>query len=190
MVTQSLNQAAVTRMESYAILDVASSNCISLLIISNYSKMKITSGSKLPANIGDFGLDDTTISGIFPECIGSLTNLETLSLDRFDIGGTISEGFICKLSKLKTIRLFETKVFGLITLCFGDLKNLEELALYRSLMSGPFPVSLCKLVELKYFSVAYTDVNGEIPDCVGDIIGLQVFEVSETLMSGPIPQSM
>jgi hypothetical protein len=101
-VTQSLHQAAVMRMKSFAILEVASLNCIYFShYLSNYSKMEIASGSKLPANIGD------------------LTALEVLNLSETNLGGIIPSS-ICLLSKLRELIVYTSKVEGAMPACLED----------------------------------------------------------------------
>ncbi|AES69292.2 LRR receptor-like kinase family protein [Medicago truncatula] len=98
-------------------------------------------------------LDGNKLIGEIPTSIGSLTELEVLSLRRNSFEGTLSESHFTNLSSLRVLYLYDNKLIGEIPTSIGSLTKLENLILSRNSFDGVVSEShftnLSKLKELQ-----------------------------------------
>jgi len=98
-------------------------------------------------------LDDNKLIGEIPTSIGSLTELEVLSLQTNSFEGTLSESHFTNLSSLRVLNLHGNKLIGEIPTSIGSLTKLETLILSRNSFEGVISEShftnLSKLEELE-----------------------------------------
>ena len=87
-------------------------------------------------------LYDDTLSGVIPESIGNLSQLDTLNLAFNQLVGEIPQSI-------------------------GSLINLNYLYLYRNQLSGTIPDSICNIIpNIPHFWIEYNYFCPPYPDCI------------------------
>jgi Leucine-rich repeat (LRR) protein len=83
-------------------------------------------------------LDDSSLSGIMPETLGQLVDLEVLSMMNNSIKGSLPTS-IGEISTLKKLELANNHISGSIPSEFSQLHNLISLNLRENNLSGSIP---------------------------------------------------
>jgi len=123
--------------------------------------------------------------GILPREIGSLSNLEHISLSRNELGGTIPSE-IGMLEKLKILDLDENLLGGEIPKELGQLKNLEYFSIKSNMLENEIPSDLSDLRNLQYLGFAHNDLTGQIPSRFGELKELRGLELQKTDITGDL----
>ena len=145
-------------------------------------------------NLGEKGL-----TGRIPAELGSLTNLEYLSLTRNELTGIIPPGlgqltnlgFRHELGNLTSLlALGANELTGPIPAALGDLPDLQELYLWGNQLTGPIPAALGNLPNLQELSLGRNQLTGPIPVELGTLTSLEGLSLSDNQLTGPIPAEL
>jgi len=104
-----------------------------------------------------------------PECIGQLTNLQTLDFGENQI--TEIPECIGQLTNLQTLDLNENQITE-IPECIGKLTNLKGLD-FRENQITEIPEYIGQLTKLKWLDLNENQIT-EIPECIGQLTNLQL----------------
>uniref|UniRef100_A0ACD5YEQ7 Uncharacterized protein n=1 Tax=Avena sativa TaxID=4498 RepID=A0ACD5YEQ7_AVESA len=131
-------------------------------------------------------LSYNALSGTLPSEVGSLTNLNTLTLSGNQLSGKIPEGIqncivmewlsldnnlfegsipqsLKNMKRLTVLNLTMNKLSGNIPDVLGSIRNLQELYLAHNNLSGLIPTVLMNLTVLWGLDLSYNDLLGEVP---------------------------
>ena len=131
------------------------------------------------------------LSGEIPAELGSLSNLEWLSLrGSFELSGEIPAelGSLSNLTYLDLSHNFELS--GEIPAELGSLPNLERLLLGGNELSGEIPAELGSLSNLSALSFYDNELSGEIPAELGSLSNLTSLNLSDNDLSGEFPPEL
>ena len=110
-------------------------------------------------------LDPTQLTGVIPQELGELTELEWLSLHFNQLTGSIP-------SEL------------------GNLTNLIRLDLGSNVLEGPIPSELGMLTKLETMDLSGNRLTGSIPEALGNLESLEILDVSNTHLTGCVPEGL
>jgi len=79
------------------------------------------------------------------------------------LAGEIQATELCRLTRLKDLRLHGNSLSGQIPECLGGLVNLETLTLRDNQLSGSIPASIAQLTNLHWFSADNNALTGSLP---------------------------
>nr|XP_043613651.1 receptor-like protein EIX2 [Erigeron canadensis] len=141
-------------------------------------------------------LSDNSFSGVLPECLGRMTQLQVMDLANNTITGDVpnSLGF---LSSLESLHLNSNKLksnlpvalqnlTSLVTLDLGNnlltgnipswigkiLLKLKILNLQSNKFMGKIPLELCQNNALQHLNLANNGINGTVPRCFSNLTGM------------------
>ena len=121
-----------------------------------------------------------------PPELGSLANLEVLSLQGSGLNGEIPPQ-LCNLTNLRELDLSANPLTGEIPAYLGDLTQLEKLVLNFNKLTGPLPPELGNLSNLRTLSVYRNRLEGEIPAELGNLSNLEYLDLGSNPLTGEIP---
>lgn len=110
-----------------------------------------------PASAGTPGL-----GGQFPEAIGTLAYLQTLTISTGALRGTIPDSI-------------------------GMLQTLKMFSVSPNYITGPIPATFANLHQLETLQIRKNELEGVIPAGIGSLRGLRVVILAENRLSGPVP---
>ncbi len=131
-------------------------------------------------------LQNNQLSGVIPPELGSLSNLDWLSLGTNQLSGVIPPE-LGNLSNLQSFGLGENQLSGVIPPELGSLSSLQSLWLETNQLSGPIPPELGNLSNLDWLGMAANQLSGPIPPELGNLSNLQELDLNNNQLSGPIP---
>ena len=161
--------------------------------------------------MGSLSLARNKLTGVIPNSIGNLEQVEELYLDNNELEGTIPstlEGCknllilnlssnsldgsipveLFRLSSLsRGLDLSNNLISGSIPSQVGNLINLGQLYLSGNLLSGKVPVSIGQCVLLQSLKLDRNSLDGGIPDSFRNLKGIEEMDLSQNQLSGPIP---
>ena len=111
-----------------------------------------------------FGND---LSGEIPAELGSLSNLQWLSLNANDLSGEIPAE-LGSLSNLTYLNLSGNELSGEIPAELGSLSNLQGLGLGGNELSGEIPAELDSLSKLVWLDLSGNELSGCVPSRLED----------------------
>ncbi|KAK2377396.1 receptor protein EIX2 [Trifolium repens] len=126
--------------------------------------------------------------GIFPEFIGSLSNLRFLDVQSSFNGGRIPND-LARLSHLQYLDLSNNGLQGTIPHQLGNLSHLQYLNLSWNLL-GTIPHQLGNLSHLQHLDLSYNFLDGTIPHQLGNLSHLQYLNLSSNDFVGTIPHQL
>ena len=129
------------------------------------------------------------LDGRIPAELGSLANLEFLSLSGNDLSGPIPPE-LGNLAHLKWLFLGDNRLSGRIPVTVKDLSSLTFLYLNDNDLSGPIPSELESLANLKALALWGNDLSGPIPSELGNLDSLEGLYLTGNNLSGPIPSEL
>uniref|UniRef100_M8CFD8 Receptor kinase-like protein Xa21 n=1 Tax=Aegilops tauschii TaxID=37682 RepID=M8CFD8_AEGTA len=114
-------------------------------------------------NLNRLTLSGNQFSGKIPDSIQNCIVLEWLSLDSNLFEGSIPRPltYIKGLSKLN---LTMNKFSGNIPAALGNIRNLQELYLAHNNLSGSIPIVLQNLTSLSQLDISFNNLQGEVPN--------------------------
>uniref|UniRef100_A0A0E0P677 non-specific serine/threonine protein kinase n=1 Tax=Oryza rufipogon TaxID=4529 RepID=A0A0E0P677_ORYRU len=173
----------------------------------------VTCGRTSPAHVVSINLTSMKLSGVLPACMGNLTSLQTLVLDRNNLEGTIPESLARSLSlielnlsrnflsgqipaslfngssKLVTVDLQMNSFSGIIPPPH-KMATLRFLGLTGNLLSGRIPVSLANISSLSSILLGQNNLSGPIPESLSQIANLNKLDLSGNRLSGFVPVTL
>ncbi|MBT3385440.1 MAG: T9SS type A sorting domain-containing protein [Prolixibacteraceae bacterium] len=114
-------------------------------------------------HVTEINLPGNYLTGVLPEALTGLTELNTLKLDTNKIEGNI-ENWIDDLENLENINLVKNRLSGEISSEIGKIFKLKSLKLSNNMLSGKFPGRMINIKGLQEFHVdsnLYTSINLE-----------------------------
>ena len=145
----------------------------------------ITVGGR-PRRVTGLQLHDSQLTGAIPNEMGSLANLQSMSLSSNQLTGPIP-AWLGDLTDLYGLSLWGNRLSGPIPTSLGDLANLRWLLLSGSQMTGPIPASLGRLANLEVLYLYDSQLTGPIPAELGDLANLQRMMLYRNELTGPVP---
>lgn len=137
------------------------------------------------------------LSGMIPDEIGNLSELETLDLFGSSTAGVNDEGAnrlsgnipasIGALQKLRSLNLGCNQLSGNIPVSLSNLIHLESLCLMSNQLSGNIPPDLSALKNLQVLELDYNQLNGNIPKELGDLENLTNLYLNDNQLTGCVP---
>ena len=141
------------------------------------------------ANLQSLSLGKNRLTGGIPKELGSLANLLSLSLSENRLTGEIPKE-LGSLANLQYLSLSENRLTGGIPKELGSLANLLSLSLSENQLTGEIPKELGSLANLQYLSLSENRLTGGIPKELGSLANLQSLSLSENRLTGEIPTEM
>ena len=129
------------------------------------------------------------LAGPIPPELGSLSNLQSLSLGGNQLAGPIPPD-LGSLSNLQRLDLSENQLTGPIPPDLGSLSNLQSLYLLENQLTGPIPPDLGSLSNLGWLDLGGNQLTGPIPPDLGSLSNLGSLYLWENQLTGPIPPDL
>lgn len=127
------------------------------------------------------------LTGIIPEKIGNLVNLQYLNLFNNSLSGTIPAS-ICNLKKLVELDLTQNKLNGNIPDSIGKLNLLTILQLGKNELTGKIPSSLSQLKKMYYLSLESNQLSDVVPQSITSNRQLTTLNLSNNQLTGVLPE--
>ena len=121
--------------------------------------------------------------------LGSLANLETLSLRENQLTGPIPAE-LGSLANLERLDLLGNQLSGPIPPELGSLANLQRLNLGGNQLTGEIPAELGSLANLEQLYLFRNQLTGPIPAQLGSLANLERLYLRENLLTGCIPEGL
>ncbi|WP_181990747.1 leucine-rich repeat domain-containing protein [Bacteroides cellulosilyticus] len=142
--------------------------------------------------VRDIQLTYNNLSGILPEEIGNLKELDFLNLYGNSLSGNIPNS-ITK-SKLSTLWLANNQLSGDISVVLEQLmdlkQNLISLDLSNNKFSGSISTSIGNFTKLRYLRLGNNQLSGNIPIELGNLSNLIQLILGNNKLSGSIPKTI
>ena len=140
-------------------------------------------------NLQSLTLSNNYLTGTIPAELGSLTNLQSLTLyDNYLTGPIPSE--LGGLASLQSLTLSDNYLTGSIPPELGGLASLFSLDLADNYLRGPIPAELGSLTNLEWLNLSWNQLSGPIPTELGSLSNLNSLQLSENQLSGTIPAEL
>jgi len=145
---------------------------------------------ELCTNCSDYlaGGEGNNLQGTLPSSIGSLSELNTLSISRNRLNGEIPLE-IGNLLKLDTLQLNSNLLTGTIPSELGELGELIVLSISGNRLEGQIPVEIVKISNLKTLYIYNNNITGSLPSEIGLLSRLRNFHAFQNSINGVIPES-
>eukprot|EP00980_Cylindrotheca_fusiformis_P028561 scaffold22611_cov153-Cylindrotheca_fusiformis.AAC.1 len=132
-----------------------------------------------------------TLSGVLPEDVFSLANLEILDLHGNGFIGPIPDAAISSSSSmLEFVALYENALTGTIPPSLSNLRKLRHLDLSSNALTGEIPDYLFTLGDLKELSLKRTQRSGSVSSLIGSLVNLVVLDLDNNEFTGAIPSEI
>ncbi|XP_052883502.1 probable LRR receptor-like serine/threonine-protein kinase At3g47570 [Gossypium arboreum] len=181
---------------------------------------------RIPASITnisglkEFDIYSNGFSGLVPENMGKLQNLELFYIDYNHLGigkegdldflpsltncsllkdldihhnrlGGVLPNSIANLSaQLEHLFMGENQISGSIPEGIGNLDKLIDLHIGENLFTGEVPTSIGKLRNIGRFDLSLNRLSGEIPSCIGNLSRLLYLYLNGNNFEGRIPLTL
>ncbi|MFY0605352.1 MAG: T9SS type A sorting domain-containing protein [Cyclobacteriaceae bacterium] len=140
--------------------------------------------------VTELNLSFNELSGILPNSIGSLSEIEVIKLGfNQALGGRLPLE-LGKCRKLRLLDISSTAIEGEMPMEFGDLIDLEYLNLSNNKLSGDFQELFRPLGNLKYLNLNGYVFSDSIPDWIGELVALEELYLEGCNLSGGIPNEV
>ncbi|KAM1169181.1 hypothetical protein ACFX19_031536 [Malus domestica] len=124
------------------------------------------------------------LTGVIPEELGNLTQLEKIDFTRNYISGSIPASL--SRSPIRFLYLWGNRLSGLIPT--DGFTLLRELELEDNQFEGPLPQNLGKLTQLEKIHLSGNNFTGTIPESYKNLKNLIDFRIGGSQLSGKIPE--
>ena len=140
--------------------------------------------------VTELELGENGLTGSLPPALGSLANLERLSLWGHELTGPIP-GELGSLANLERLSLASNGLTGPIPDELINLVKLERLSLRGNELTGPVPAWLGSLTRLQRLYLGSNALAGRVPGELGSLPELDRVDVSYNWgLSGPLPPEL
>ena len=129
------------------------------------------------------------MTGVIPESIGELSQLEELNLYNGSMSGSIPTK-MGLLSQLKHLNLGKNQLSGNIPIDFTNLNKIEYLDLSENMVTGTIPISIAELTLMRELKINKNQLSGIFPDIFTELDSLTFIDISQNSFTGEIPQSI
>lgn len=141
-------------------------------------------------NLQGVYLNNSDISGKYPEWFTQLPSLNTISLSNCSkIGGDFPVSW-CSITQLQLLSLGGQEMTGTLPDCIGNWTNLQYFEIFSTKLTGSIPNSLVKMTALQFLEFNYNQLSGTIPQDIGNLTALQRFTVYDNQLQGTLPASI
>ena len=152
-------------------------------------------GGEIPPELGSLAdleflsLGGNQLSGEIPPELGNFANLESLDLGENHLSGEIPPE-LANLVSLSTLSLSLNQLSGEIPPELGNIVSLSMLSLGRNQLSGEIPPELGNIANLTTLTLYHNQLSGEIPPELGNIANLAWLYLYDNELSGEIPPEL
>lgn len=122
----------------------------------------------------------------FFSALSSLTHLQSLELEKNNIGGTLPETIGLLSQNLSNMNLRANSIHGMISLSISKFSNLSSLSLSNNNLNGTIPLNLFLLPRLQRLWLSDNKLEGEIPSPPSELNNLGLRDLSGNNLSGSI----
>ncbi|PWA85262.1 protein kinase-like domain-containing protein [Artemisia annua] len=134
-------------------------------------------------------LQSLSLTGPFPQEIGTLSSVELLDLSSNNLSGLIPPS-IGNLTNLRYLILYNNSLFGSIPSEIGDARNLIDLKLSKNLLNGTIPVSFRNFTRIRMLDIGDNNISGSIPSYFTNYSQLEQLDLGKNKLSGVIPPEL
>jgi tRNA A-37 threonylcarbamoyl transferase component Bud32 len=152
--------------------------------------------SELPAEIGGMSglrwlfLQGSGFSGVIPESLLGLEQLEVLDLSMNSLTGVVPPGFGLKFQKLMTLDLSLNGLSGPFPEDIEKCLMLQRFEVHDNAFTGELPARLWLLPDLRVIRAQNNRFTGRVPELPGGQSRLEQVQLDNNSFSGGIPQSV
>ena len=175
--------------EWYGVTNDRDGRVVGLYLYDNQLNGRVPAELGSLINIQDLSLARNRLTGELPAELGSLKSLERLYLDSNLLTGPIPPE-VGNLSNLERLYLFGNQLRGEIPPELGKLTKLEELLLDDNQLSGVIPSELGSMTNLETLRLSFNRLTGPIPPELGNLTNLVWLELSHNRLTGCIPDAL
>ena len=189
-VDQSLNWDEDLPIDEWKGVRIADGRVVGLRVSSEGIVGTIPSELGSLANLQSLSLGENRLTGGIPTELGSLANLQSLSLSESLLTGEIPKE-LGSLANLQVLYLWENQLTGEIPKELGSLPNLHTLDLASNQLTGEIPKELGNLPSLQQrLDLSANRLTGTIPKELGNLSNLQQLYLSNNQLTGEIPKEL
>ncbi|KAL1149882.1 hypothetical protein V6Z11_A10G219700 [Gossypium hirsutum] len=136
----------------------------------------------------DLQLSENNLTGVIPDSIANLTNLDNLGLYSNGLSGSIPTS-MGNLNKLSILTVFENSLSGLIPQTMNNLNRSRILDLSYNHLSGSLPENVCLGGLLNHLAAINNNLTGLIPSSLRNCTSLYRFRLEGNHLTGNISES-
>ena len=142
-----------------------------------------------PQRVTGLSLISERLTGVVPQALGDLSELERLELNANSLAGEIPAE-LGKLDELQALHLDGNDLTGEIPAELGNLTNLSELYLSNNRLTGRIPKELGNLGQLTLLILEVNRLEGSIPPELGNLSRLEWLWLRTNDLTGAVPASL
>ncbi|KAK8951528.1 putative LRR receptor-like serine/threonine-protein kinase [Platanthera zijinensis] len=125
------------------------------------------------------------LTGVLPDELADLTELQYLDLTRNYLNGSIPKAWATL--PLVNLSVQGNRISGRIPEELGSIITLQSLVVEGNLLEGPIPDSFGKLINLQRLFVSANNLSGELPESLGNLEKMNDFRIDGNPFTGKIP---
>ena len=143
--------------------------------------------------VWSLSLNGMNLVGTLPNDLGNLTAVKSISIngqsgENGDLHGPIPS-ILGTLNNLETLSLGNNNLSGEIPAELGELANLIVLSLSGNRLEGPIPPELGNATNLKGLNLSQNQLTGAIPTELGNLMNATSIQLDNNKLKGTVPQS-
>jgi len=143
--------------------------------------------------VWSLSLNGMNLVGTLPNDLGNLTAVKSISIngqsgENGDLHGPIPS-ILGTLNNLETLSLVNNNLSGEIPEELGELANLIVLSLSGNRLEGPIPQELGNATNLKGLNLSQNQLTGAIPTELGNLMNATSIQLDNNKLTGTVPQS-
>ena len=143
--------------------------------------------------VWSLSLNSMNLVGTLPNDLGNLTAVKSISIngqsgENGDLHGPIPS-ILGTLNNLETLSLVNNNLSGEIPEELGELANLIVLSLSGNRLEGPIPLELGNATNLKGLNLSQNQLTGAIPTELGNLMNATSIQLDNNKLTGTVPQS-
>ncbi len=134
-------------------------------------------------------LPENNLTGMIPQEIGNLQELEELFLPKNSLNGPIPEA-INSLKEIEVLDLSYNRFRGPISAGIENLQQLRDLNFTGNALNGAIPPEIANLSALTRLCIDDNEFTGAVPEEIGNMRPLQYLGISYNRLTGELPRSL